>query len=84
MIKVAVITQHGLCMQVASGYRRPLPELWPEGLKMLVGDCWAQEPMLRPSMAAVYARMEELQRSGMSAQLDGGSKISQVCRCNVM
>jgi len=38
-----------LMLQVAEGYRRPLPESWPPELKGIVTACMAQQPRDRPS-----------------------------------
>ena len=40
-------------MQVAQGYRRPLPEAWPEILRDLVKRCMEQEPRERPTALQV-------------------------------
>jgi hypothetical protein len=46
---------------VAGGYRRPLPEYWPEELRSLISECWAQDPTARPSMDDVCARLKAMQ-----------------------
>ena len=43
----------GVSLQVAEGYRRPLPEHWPPALAELVTECMAQDPGDRPSAAQV-------------------------------
>eukprot|EP00884_Botryococcus_braunii_P003104 jgi/Botrbrau1/12795/Bobra.117_1s0014.1 len=50
---------------IAGGYRRPLPDYWPEELTSLISDCWAQEPASRPSMDEVCARLKAIQESGI-------------------
>ena len=47
-----LITRYTL-LQVAEGYRRPLPEHWPQQLAELVTECMAQEPRDRPTAAQV-------------------------------
>ena len=42
--------------KVARGYRVPIPARWPEAVRELVAQCWAQDPADRPSMDDV-ARM---------------------------
>ena len=43
--------------QVSEGYRRPIPEDWPEDIRRLVADCWAAQAMERPPMRQVAMRL---------------------------
>ena len=45
--------------QVSEGYRRPLPEDWPEDIRRLVADCWAAKAMDRPPMRQVATRLAD-------------------------
>ena len=47
--------------QVAGGYRHPLPRDWPEELRQLISQCWAQDPEQRPLAADVAARLGRLE-----------------------
>ena len=40
-------------VQVAHGYRRPMPLHWGQALATLVSSCWAQDPDYRPSAREV-------------------------------
>jgi len=39
--------------RVAGGFRQPLPEVWPPEIRSLIADCWASNPLSRPSAAKV-------------------------------
>ena len=47
--------------QVAGGYRHPLPRDWPEELRQLISQCWAQDPEQRPLAADVARRLGRLE-----------------------
>jgi len=47
---------------------------------VVVQDCWAQEPSLRPTMDEVVTRLEALQLSGAMEALD---KAEPTCRCTI-
>ena len=36
-------------LQVAQGFRRDIPQQWPDALKELVKACWEQAPEDRPT-----------------------------------
>ena len=40
--------------------RPTLPKRWPEELRTLLGECWAQEPVSRPEFAQLLPRLETL------------------------
>lgn len=48
-------------MQVANGYRRPIPPQWPSSLRTLVETCWAMTPEQRPTMKLVLRTLKDLQ-----------------------
>ena len=48
-------------MQVANGYRRPIPPQWPSSLRTLVETCWAMTPEKRPAMKLVLKTLKDLQ-----------------------
>ena len=50
-------------MQVAGGYRRPLPDFVPEALRELITECWAQNPKERPPITEVVDQLYTLQRA---------------------
>lgn len=50
---------------VRDGYRLPIPDDWPEELKILIQECWKDDPKERPSMKSVAARLMNLYESGM-------------------
>ena len=54
-----VLRTGGLCWQVSEGYRRPIPEDWPEDIRRLVADCWAAQAMERPPMRQVATRLAD-------------------------
>lgn len=53
-------------LQVAGGYRQPLPKTLSPELKAIISDCWAQQPIDRPSMATVLQRLLDVQQSAGS------------------
>lgn len=48
-------------VQVANGYRRPIPSQWPSSLRTLIGTCWAEVPEKRPAMKLVLRTLTDLQ-----------------------
>lgn len=46
-------------VQVAGGYRRPLPGYIREPLRELITECWAQNPKDRPPITEVVDRLVE-------------------------
>ena len=62
-------------MQVAHGYRRPLPKSLGPETQALISECWAQEPHNRPSMTQVLERLQDIEASGGPGSGDkGGSR----------
>lgn len=49
---------------VSEGYRPKVNKYWPNSVKELIIDCWADAPLRRPSMANVVTRLESILRSG--------------------
>ena len=58
-------------VQVASGYRMPMPRSFPEPLKRLIGACWAQDAAERPCAASVHAQLALMQETGALQTMDG-------------
>eukprot|EP00884_Botryococcus_braunii_P012957 jgi/Botrbrau1/21662/Bobra.43_1s0061.1 len=56
--------------KVARGWRQPLPRWWPQELKELIKECWADRPGDRPSMAAVANRIKEMEATGVFTRMD--------------
>lgn len=52
---------------MANGFRPPLNDAWPEEVRSLVCDCWAQNADERPSMDEVVERLDRIQKSGVYA-----------------
>ena len=52
-------------LQVAGGYRRPLPSFLPEKLRELIADCWAQDMHARPSMARALERLYDIESQSL-------------------
>ncbi len=48
--------------QVANGYRRPIPSMWPSALRTLIETCWAEQPEKRPSMKLVFRTLTDLSK----------------------
>ena len=78
-------------MQVAGGYRRPLPSFIPEPLRELITECWAQNPKDRPPITEVVDRLTAFQEAPQ--QLSSGAGKSHkgeesankgCCSCSVM
>ncbi|KAH3742599.1 protein serine/threonine kinase [Pelomyxa schiedti] len=43
---------------ILTGQRRPIPETCPSDLASLIADCWAQDPLQRPTFQEVETRMQ--------------------------
>jgi hypothetical protein len=61
-------------MQVAGGYRRPLPKNLSPEMRGLITDTWAQDPHARPSMAQVLEWLLQMQHSGGANGHSAGPK----------
>lgn len=70
--------------RVAAGWRPPFPAHMPEKLRKLVDKCWAGLPELRPSMADVIKRLEEIQTSGVIEEMDAKDAKAAGKGCSVM
>ncbi|PNH04196.1 putative serine/threonine-protein kinase, partial [Tetrabaena socialis] len=66
--------------KVSLGYRPPLPLSWPEPLKALITDLWAQDPVQRPSMAQAKERLLQMQADHVPAQMQAAS-TQPTCAC---
>lgn len=79
----------GTAMQVAGGYRRPLPKFIPEPLQALITECWAQNPKDRPPITEVVDRLTafqkapELPSNGAGRNHQGENPAKKGC-CSVM
>jgi len=51
--------------KVSKGFRRPIPEAWPEEVQELIRICWEQDPRRRPSMKRVAVIMEMMVEEGI-------------------
>ena len=77
-------------MQVAGGYRRPLPNYIPEPLRELITECWAQNPKDRPPITEVVDRLTAFQETpqqlsnGAGKSHKGEDSAKKGCSCNVM
>lgn len=82
---------------VAQGSRPSIPEEWPEGIRLLIESCWAQNFHERPTMAQVVERLQDLKASGIfpepseeqagsTGEADEGKKGGRMrkCGCCVM
>lgn len=81
------MTQRPGFLQVAGGYRRPLPDFIPEPLRQLISECWAQDAKDRPAITDVmdrltaYRNAQQTLRNGKSAVVK--EKTLEAC-CTVM
>ena len=85
-----------MCVQVANGYRRPIPSMWPSALRVLIETCWAGQPDKRPSMKLVVRTLADLQKrpddllklnpkGGISRSVGSSSGVNSGCSsCVVM
>ncbi len=69
-------------LQVAEGYRRPLPEHWPPQLAELVTECMAQDPRDRPSAAQVMPQSKHTLAAGIVPTQDAAQTLKTSLRCN--
>lgn len=65
-------------------HRPSLPSGWPQSIRSLVEDCWAQDWQRRPSAAQIVRRLEAIQKAGdvEAVFLRGGGPPA--CSCAVM
>ena len=70
-------------MQVANGYRRPIPDNWPSAIRTLVASCWAEQPSQRPKMtlvaktlANVLQQPNEMGKLALGARGNSGKRMS--------
>ncbi|KAG2482383.1 hypothetical protein HYH03_018679 [Edaphochlamys debaryana] len=66
--------------KVSTGYRPPIPEAWPDAVRELVAQCWAQEPAQRPPMSDVRARLQALVAAGVPGAMQALVK-EPLCGC---
>lgn len=68
---------------VAEGHREDIPEHWPEELRTLISDCWAEDPRERPAFSKVIARLTSIRDSGVAHQVcdPSESQYSMFCDC---
>jgi len=68
--------------QVSQGYRPPLGSHIPFSLGSLIKDCGAQNPKLRPTMAAVVERLRAIEAEGVVAKMDELPEVvEEGCSC---
>lgn len=65
--------------KVANGFRNPVSAFWPQDLKHLVEDCWAQSARERPNMHTVVKRLESMIDSGMYLNDETDSEPHKCC-----
>ncbi len=51
-------------LQVADGYRPPMPAGLPPALAELICSCWKGDPSLRPDAGEVVAQLKGIAKSG--------------------
>ena len=56
---------------VVSGYRPSRIEAIPEPVWQLITECWHQDPLLRPTMAAVEARLRRMAKADQAEAVIG-------------
>ena len=57
--------QVGLTVKVSNdGYRPPIREQWNPAVSILISLCWAQNPIYRPHLGAVMARIKHIMSVG--------------------
>ncbi len=71
-VKGVVAELEAYASKVAKGYRPPIDAKFPEELRKLIDDCWAQDPEARPSMQQVVERMQDIQELGVLSTYEGG------------
>lgn len=68
--------------KVSEGYRPPIPEHWPESVRQLIGECWHQDPALRPPMARVRERLAAMVQDGTAADMELQTR-PPACGCTI-
>ena len=61
-------------VQVAGGYRRPLPSFIPAPLRELITECWAQSQQDRPPITEVVDRLTAFQKGPQLPVSNGAGK----------
>ncbi|KAG1667274.1 hypothetical protein FOA52_012563 [Chlamydomonas sp. UWO 241] len=56
------------CARRAGGEREEIPREWPAPLRVIIAECWAQDPSQRPSFGAITRRLVALQHAGVAEQ----------------
>lgn len=75
--------------KVAFGHRHAVPSEWPRDLRALICACWNQDPKMRPAMAEVITRLQDLKKNGVIKQMEQlfldelGSRASQWRCCTI-
>lgn len=75
--------------QVAAGHREEMPAYWPQPIKKLIADCWAQDPSKRPSFARILDQLYQMKRGHVAETLDalrprGNYNPTSDCGCSIM
>ena len=72
-------------IQVAGGYRQPLPHRWPRDLCDIISDCWEARASDRPPMKDVVQRLKKFRDSGECKSWDERSALGiKACGCCLM
>uniref|UniRef100_A0A7S3VP23 Protein kinase domain-containing protein n=1 Tax=Dunaliella tertiolecta TaxID=3047 RepID=A0A7S3VP23_DUNTE len=76
--ELSAIQEYGL--RVASGYREQVPYYWPEPVRALLEECWAQNPSERPPMAVVKERLAAIRSDEhVKRELASADKHHRLC-----
>lgn len=81
-IKYGMMEEHGAlngyAEKVSKGFRETIPASWPEYVKMLVSECWDEDPANRPSFKDITHRLSFIHDSGIAEKM-GRPLINMNC-----
>lgn len=72
-------TLSGYAEKVSQGFRETIPRHWPDYVKMLVSECWDQEPSNRPSFKDIIHRLSLIRDSGIAEKVKRPVARMSIC-----
>ena len=60
----------GYAEKVANGFREEIPHRWPQYVKMLISECWDENPRNRPTFKDIIHRLTFIRNSGIAEKME--------------
>lgn len=73
--------------QVSQGFRREVSKTVPPTIRALISDCWAQDPVARPTARQALDRLtcdETREEVELWSRVPGGVAGQAGCACSIM